>query len=289
MAPTTLECVANISEGRDRGTLADLAGACGDTLIDLHSDPDHHRSVFTLAGPAGAVQSGARSLARAAVRIIDLTYHEGAHPRFGVVDVVPFVPLDADLGHAVEARDAFATWAAETLGLPCFLYGPLPGGTERSLPEVRKSAFSTLQPDCGPAEPYPAAGAVAVGARPLLVAYNVWLDDADPGVARRVAAALRSPSVRALGFDLDSGVQVSCNLLEPLTTGPAGIYDRVDALLRTAGPGGEPGGVIRRAELVGLVPAAVLERIPPQRWAELGLSPDRTIEFRLGRRSSLTS
>jgi glutamate formiminotransferase len=251
-------------------------------LLDLHSDLDHHRSVFTLAGAPDDVQDAVRSLADAAVRVLDLSGHDGAHPRFGVVDVVPFVPLGTpDLEPAVAARDAFASWAADALGLPCFLYGPLPGGGARSLPEVRRRAFGSLPPDTGPPAPHRSAGAVAVGARPLLVAYNLWIEGSNLACARTVAAALRSPQVRALGFDLSSGVQVSCNLLDPVAFGPAEAYDRVAALLQTAGTDGGPGGVIRRAELVGLVPAAVLERIPATRWTELDLSPDRTIEARL--------
>jgi len=228
----------------------------------------------------------------------------GAHPRFGVVDVVPFVPLDTDAGDhdrpagsppaaptgdrldaAIAARDAFAVWASETLGLPCFLYGPLAGGTGRSLPDVRRRAFRSLPPDFGPPAPHPTAGAAAVGARRPLVAYNLWLDGADAAVARTVASGLRSPQVRALGFDLAAGVQVSCNLLDPTSVGPAEVYDAVEALLRTAGPGGRHGGVIGRAELVGLVPAPVLERVPARRWAQLDLGPDRTIEARLGRQA----
>jgi glutamate formiminotransferase len=227
-----------------------------------------------------------RSLAGAAVKALDLSGHDGAHPRFGVVDVVPFVPLGApELDPAVAARDAFASWAADALGLPCFLYGPLAGGDTRSLPEVRRRAFASLAPDTGPPAPHPSAGAVAVGARPPLVAYNLWIEGSNLACARAVAAALRGPQVRALGFDLPSGVQVSCNLLDPVAFDPADAYDRVAALLETSGAGGGPGGVIRRAELVGLVPAAVLDRIPPARWTELDLSPDRTIEARIEMRA----
>ncbi len=291
--PTSLECVANVSEGRDQRVLRELAGACGDVLLDLHSDLDHHRSVFTLAGPPDAVQEAARSLARMAVEVLDLSGHDGAHPRFGVLDVVPFVSLDGlqtprrqpqgqpNLGPAIAQRDAFASWAGRALHLPCFLYGPLPGGQVRSLPEVRRGAFSALRPDAGPGAPHPTAGAVAVGARPVLVAFNIWLDGADLAVARELASSLRGPYVRALGFALASGIQVSCNLLDAVAVGPAEVYDRVATLLEATGSERLRGAVIRRAELVGLIPAAAIERIPPTRWAELDLSPDRTIEARL--------
>ncbi len=262
--------------------LRELADACGDVLLDVHADPDHHRSVFTLAGPPDEVQGAARSLARVALATLDLSAHDGAHPRFGVLDVVPFAPLGtSELSDALGQRDAFAAWAGAALGLPCFLYGPLPGGEVRSLPEVRRGAFRAFGPDTGPSHPHPTAGAAAVGARGVLVAYNLWLADADITLARALAARIRGPSVRALGFGLPHGVQVSCNLLEPLEVGPAQVYDRVSALLRDAAADSSSRPVIRRAELVGLVPAAVLERIPPRRWAELDLAPDRTIEARL--------
>jgi glutamate formiminotransferase len=168
----------------------------------------------------------------------------------------------------VRARDAYARWAADTLGLPCFLYGP-----ERSLPEIRRRAFSDLPPDLGPPTPHPTAGAVAVGARPVLVAYNLWLARADLDLARSIARRLRSPQVRALGLAVGDRVQVSMNLVEPLAVGPAQVYDRVAA--QTA---------VARAELVGLVPRAVLDAVDPARWPELDLDPARTIEERLAAR-----
>jgi len=259
-----LECVVNVSEGRDPDVLDELAAACGADLLDRHEDADHHRSVFTLVG-----EEAPRALTRIAVARLDLTAHAGVHPRLGVVDVVPFVPLDgAGMDEAIAARDAFAAWAHDELALPCFRYGP-----ERSLPEVRRRAFVDLDPDSGPARPHPTAGATCVGARPYLVAYNVWLAEPDLDRAREVAAAVRSPSVRALGLACGQRVQVSMNLVEPLVCGPAAAFDAVAALTAVAG-----------AELVGLVPASVLAAVPPARYAELDLGPDRTIEARLGRR-----
>jgi glutamate formiminotransferase len=277
LALAILECVANVSEGRDPRALTALSEACGGLLLDLHADPDHHRSVFTLAGTADDVLDAARSLARAAVSALDLFGHEGAHPRLGVLDVVPFVPLTppGHLDRAVVARDAFGAWLAGAMGVPCFAYGPLPGGTVRSLPEVRRGAFGMLAPDWGPADPHPTAGATAVGARSVLVAYNLWVTGADATLARSVAAALRGPAVRALGFDLASGVQISCNLIDPYVVGPAQVVDAATALLRPAR------ARVARCELVGLLPASVLEAAPRHRWAELDLGTDRTIEARL--------
>ena len=256
-----LECVVNVSEGRDTALLDALSAAAGAGLLDRHEDPDHHRSVFTLLG-----QQAPRQLARRAVALLDLGRHAGVHPRLGVVDVVPFVPLgETALPDAVAARDAFAAWAAAELGLPCFHYGP-----ERTLPEVRRRAFVDLAPDAGPPAPHPTAGACCVGARPALVAYNVWLAQPNLALAQAVAAAVRSPAVRALGLACGQRVQVSMNLIDPLGTGPEQAFDAVAALAPVAG-----------AELVGLLPAAVLERVPPDRFTELGLSSDRTIEARV--------
>ena len=272
--PPLFEAVVNISEGRDVLVLDRLSAAAGADLLDRHADPDHHRSVFTMAGRAPDVLASAGALTRAAIEAIDLGAHTGAHPRFGVVDVVPFVPLNgASLADAVELRDRFAAWAGAELGLPCFLYGPLPEGGSRSLPSVRRGAFRSLTPDTGPLSPHPTAGAAAVGAREVMVAYNLWLDGQDVAEARRLAVALRSEEVRALGFGLSGGAQLSFNLLDPVRTGPAEAYDRAVAL----------GARIARAELVGLVPAAALDRIPSGRWAQLGLDPQATIEARLGR------
>ena len=270
----------NVSEGRDPAVLGALGRAAGDALLDVHADPDHHRAVLTLGG--SGTEEAVRALAGAALEHLDLSAHHGAHPRFGVLDVVPFVPLDdggsplagaADLGEALAARDRFAAWAGTALDLPCFWYGP-----ERSLPEVRRWAFVDLVPDTGPPHPHPRAGACAVGARHALVAYNLWLTGVGVEVARAVAGALRGPAVRALGLDVGGRAQVSCNLVDPAVAGPADVYDAVRRLT------GEAGGTIERSELVGLVPAAVLGGTARGRWAELDLDEDRTIEARLRRR-----
>jgi len=263
-----LECVVNISEGRNATALDELADACGDDLLDLHCDPDHNRSVFTLAGDRAP-----RDLAARAVERLDLRTHEGVHPRLGIVDVVPFVSLRGDESEARSARDGFAEWAGDVLGLPCFLYGE-----ERSLPDVRRHAFSGLRPDAGPSTPHPSAGACAVGARGPLVAYNVWLPGGTLDVAREVARAVRSAGVRALALEVGRRVQVSLNLVTPDEVGPAEAFDRVRELTSSRG------SRVEGAELVGLVPASVLETIPPDRWEELDLSADRTIEARLARR-----
>jgi len=277
-----LECVINVSEGRNPALIETIALAAGQSLLDVHTDPWHNRSVLTLAGRD--VQHAARSVAKAAVSLLDLNDHVGAHPRLGVIDVVPFVPIRTgpaaavpqgaagpaavSLEFATAARDEFAAFAATELGVPCFLYGP-----ERSLPEVRRRAFVTESPDIGPATPHPTAGAACVGARDVLVAYNLWLAVDDILAAREIARSIRRSEVRALGLELGGRAQVSCNLVDPWRFGPAEAFDYVSAR-----------APVDRAELVGLVPSSVLTNIPSDRWQQLDLNDDCTIESRLAKR-----
>ena len=246
-----------MSEGRRDGVVEAIALAAGDALLDVHSDPDHNRSVLTLAGPG--VEAAARSVASVAVEWIDVRSHAGVHPRFGAVDVVPFVPLfDASMHDAVAARDRFASWITDALGVPALRYGE----GERSLPELRRIAADVT--------PHVSAGVCAVGARPVLVAYNLWLSGPDVDLARAIARELRSDDVRALAFAVGDHVQVSFNLVAPERFGPAAAFDAVASRTDVA-----------RAELVGLAPASVVDAVPEARWTELDLDPSRTIEARL--------
>ena len=222
--------------------------------------------MLTLVG-----EDAPRAVAVEAVARLDLRTHVGAHPRFGVVDVVPFVPLAGDaMADAVRARDEFARWASVTLDLPCFLYGP-----ERTLPSVRKDAFGKLVPDFGPPVPrFPTRrrerwpSALARCSSPTTCGSNATVDE-----AKAIARALRGPRCARSPSTSPSGVQVSCNLVEPDAFGPAAAYDVVAAQARVV-----------RAELVGLVPESVLRAVPAHRWRDLDLDADRTIEARLAQR-----
>jgi len=272
-----LECVINVSEGRDDARLESLERAGGPSLRDRHSDAFHNRSVLTLIAGRDILERDVRALIDAAFECLDLSTHEGVHPRFGVVDVVPFVALDPnDAPVAIELRDRTAEWIASAHDVPVFLYGQI-GASVRTLPEVRRRAFRDLTPDLGPLDAAPHLGAVACGARPILVAWNLWLDGVSIDDARDLAKSLRRDEVRSLAFPVGERVQVSCNLVEPSAVGPDLVYDQVLARLA-------PPGRIERAELVGLAPRAVLEAIDPRRWAQLDLSEERTIEARLARR-----
>lgn len=284
-----VECVVNISEGRDQSVIDSVAAAGGDRLLDVHSDAMHHRSVLTLAGDLADVEAAARRVALAAVSTIDLTDHVGVHPRLGAVDVVPFVPLvDPDgvstpWAAVLAARDAYAAWSGDTLGVPCFLYGP-----ERSLPDVRRGAFTALTSDTGPVIPHVTAGATAVGARHVLIAYNVWIearaggtgpaDDQVVSLARRLAQRLRQPGLRTLGLAVGGAAQVSCNVVDPGLVILTDIYDAVDAGAQAERC------IVSRGELVGLIPQSALAAVPESRWDALGLTAEDSIEFRLGRR-----
>ena len=259
-----LECVINISEGRNVAILDALRTCVSGALLDVHTDPDHNRSVFTLIGT-----DAPRELTRNALKLCSLDTHDGVHPRLGVVDVVPFVPLHNSTMHdALAARDEFAQWAGRELEVPVFLYGH-----ERSLPDIRKNAWKTLRPDVGPDHAHPTSGALCVGAREPLVAWNMWLRDVDLTQTRQIATQVRSSQIRTLGLQVGEFTQVSCNLIAPDTHGPDVAYDLVATHV-----------AIDRCELVGLIPRNALEKIPSDRWETLDLDDTKTIEWRLEHR-----
>lgn len=264
-----LECVINISEGSDSSVIAALNRAAGKSLLDTHSDPFHNRSVFTLYGLN--VYRDAFALAEKAFDLLDLKRHEGVHPRIGVLDVVPFVPIgDTVFSEAIEARENFAREISSKYSVPVFLYGP-----NRSLPHIRREAFKTLEPDFGPPQPHPCYGSVAVGARGLLVAYNLYLVRRDLDEAKLVAKEVRSPWFRTLGLRVGKQVQVSANLVDPLNHGIYEFYTTVRRLSQ-----------ISKGELVGLAPLKTIDETPKRLWGILDLSKDKALEIRASVSSS---
>jgi glutamate formiminotransferase / 5-formyltetrahydrofolate cyclo-ligase len=272
-----LECVANLSEGRRTDIVEQLAGASGPSLLDVHVDPDHHRSVFTLAGPGSDdAEPAARRLAQASAERLSLSDHVGVHPRVGAIDVVPFVALEgSDPADAAAAARRFREWITRELDVPSYLYGEA-DPQRRSLPEIRKLALLGSL--------HPRLGAVAVGARPVLVAVNCNLDHDDVALARAIAGAVRErdgglPGVRALGFRLGSRAQaqVSMNLTDLGMTGVERACSTVREHARNAGVD------VVHVELVGLLPRAELERCSRafREWS--GITDDHTIEARLER------
>lgn len=259
--------VPNVSEGRDHGLIERLAGAFGPLrLLDVHSDPDHGRSVLTLAGNQAEVAEGLLAGAREAVAAIDLRTHDGLHPHVGAIDVAPVVHLDsATRGAAIAAALTAAGLIGDELALPVFLYGALARGRERA--EIRAGGMDGLAarmrsgevvPDYGPGEPHPTAGALLVTARPPLVAFNIDLDSDDVELAKDIAAGLREAGggpagVRAIGLYLAdrSRAQVSLNVHDPESTPLAGLVARV-----------REQALVAEAELVGLAPRAAFAGFP---------------------------
>lgn len=292
-----LECVPNVSEGRDARTLdrmtARLAQAPGVRLLDVHRDADHHRSVFTLVGEAPALTAALLGLCEEALDAIDLRHHRGAHPRIGAVDVVPFVPIGrATMAEAVAAARATGQAIADRFGIPVLLYEEAATAPHRRrLEQVRRGRFEGLAeklrtpewtPDFGPSEPHPSFGAVAVGARRILVAYNINLatDRLDIGTA--VAAAVRAssgglPHVKAMALPLPARglVQVSMNLTNVDVTPMAVVFD---AVTREAA---RHGVAVAESEVVGLVPAAALADVAARYLRVAGWSPDKVLDTRL--------
>jgi glutamate formiminotransferase / 5-formyltetrahydrofolate cyclo-ligase len=265
---TTLLAYPNVSEGRDAGAIARIAAAFGPGLLDVHSDVDHHRSAYTLAGVPGELAPAVVRGAAVAVQLISIDAHQGVHPRVGAVDVAPIVYLDdEDRGAACAEALVLADRLAEDLDLPVFLYGALAGGRTRAQlrrggPEelARRIAAGELRPDFGPPRLHPTAGAVLVAARPPLVAFNVELaPPASLEDAKRIAAVIREggeegmPGLRAIGLWLsESGLaQVSTNIEDHRATSLAAVVAAVARHAEVAG-----------AELVGLAPEAAFSGFP---------------------------
>jgi glutamate formiminotransferase/glutamate formiminotransferase/formiminotetrahydrofolate cyclodeaminase len=272
--------IPNVSEGRDAGAIAAIGAAFDARLLDIHSDPDHHRSVFTLAGEPGALAGAVCRGAAEVIRRVDVNRHEGIHPRVGAIDVAPIVYLDpADRGAACAEAMVLGDLLGQELQLPVFMYGELAQGRTRA--ELRRGGPAALarrieagelRPDFGPRRLHRTAGAVLVAARPPLVAFNVEL--AAPATvedAKAIAAAIREggseglPGLRAIGLWLDArGVaQVSTNVEDHRRTPLAQV---VGAIARHATPS--------RAELVGLAPRAAFDGFPE----DLPVANRRTVE-----------
>ena len=288
-----LLAVPNVSEGRDLGRLAHLQAAFerGVSLLDRHTDGDHDRTVFTLAGGPGPLTAALTAGAEEALETIDMAAYAGAHPAIGALDVCPVVWLDPADRERARAEAVAAATQIGGLGVPVFLYGELardPGRAERAyfrnggLTELwLRMEAGELRPDFGPELPHRRGGATLVTARPPLAAFNVELDSGDPEVARAVAAGLREsggglPGVRAIGLVLSNGRgQVSTNVHDPLVVPLGAVVERVRELARPLGA--RP----LEAELVGLIPAAGVAGYPTDVPIR-GFDPDRhVIERRL--------
>jgi glutamate formiminotransferase / 5-formyltetrahydrofolate cyclo-ligase len=292
-----IECVPNLSEGRDRAAVDAIAaavrGVAGVRLLDVQSDATHHRSVLTFAGDSGPLLAAVLAMFDATLPRVDLRRHRGEHPRLGAVDVVPFVPIEgATMADCVAlARQAGAA-IAERFGVPVYLYEEAASTpARRNLEDIRRGEFEGLAarmqtagwaPDFGPAAPHASAGATVVGARMPLIAYNINLATDRLDVAKRIAAAVRMSSggfrfVKAMGIAIeDRGiVQVSMNLTNFEKTP---IFRVFEAVKREAA---RYGVTVLESEVVGLVPAGALVQAAEFYLQLDGFRPEQVLESRL--------
>lgn len=298
MTTALLECVPNISAGRDLTIVDAVAQAisriAGTLLLHRTSDEDHNRSVITFAGPPGAVAEAAFAAAREAARLIDLTMHHGVHPRVGALDVLPFVPIRGlsledcvDIAHQVGER----IW--RELDIPVYFYEAAARRPDRiKLEDVRRGQFEGLreaaplavarQPDLGGPCLHPTAGAVIVGARKFLIAYNINLKSADLELARSIASKIRErdgglPGIKALGLRLRSRelVQVSLNITDYERTPVPVVYAEVEKLAAAHGV------EVAESELIGLIPRAAIDLAWVPRLKLSNFSPERIVEAKI--------
>src|SRR5215213_292253 len=275
-----VECVPNFSEGRRPERVQSIADAITAIkpacVIDTHIDPDHNRSVITFVAPPQTVVACAVTAVRRASDLIDMRTHHGEHPRLGATDVLPFVPVrDVTMDDCVRIAHEAGTIIARELLIPVYFYERAALRPERvNLEDVRRGALELLReqittnperaPDAGPAQVHESAGAIAIGARPFLIAFNVILRSDDITVARQIARTIRArngglPFIKALGFRLHTRglVQVSMNLVNYEVTGMTAAYDAIS--VEAARLGVE----IEGTEIVGLVPRDALDRDAP--------------------------
>jgi len=293
-----IECVPNFSEGRRREVCDEIVAAVravpGARFLDLEMDPDHNRSVVTFVGAPAAVEEAAFAAARVAVAKIDLTRHEGRHPRMGAVDVIPFIPIrDLTMEDAVRVARELGTRIGAELKVPVFLYEAAATRPDRrNLADIRKPQFEGLRdllgkdpdrvPDFGPNAIHATAGCVAVGARRPLIAYNIDLESTDEKLAKRIAKKIRErdgglPGIKALGlFIADRAcAQVSINVCDFTRTSLEAVYAAVEREAKSAGV------VVRSSEIVGLAPQAALPPGSVERVKLAGFRPEQVIENRL--------
>ena len=291
MPEKLIESVINISEGRRTEVIADLAEIfrAGARLLDYSADYCHNRSVFTLAGNADALFETVFAAVCYAVAHIDLRRHQGEHPRIGAVDVIPFIPLGGTrMTDCIDLARRLGERIGRELAIPVFLYQEAASRQERrNLAEVRRGQFEGLaakmarpawQPDFGPAEPHPSFGAVAIGARFFLVAFNLNLATGDLALAKIIAKKIRESDgglakVKALAFLVDDRAQVSINLTDYRQTGLLEVYRAVEEEAARLGI------EIANSELIGLLPQRAALDVAAAALALPGLAKEQILEY----------
>lgn len=301
MTARVLEAVPNFSEGRDLAVVASIVQAMrrgGAEVLDWSADPDHHRSVVTVIGTPAQVEEAAVAGAAVAKDRIDLRRHRGVHPRIGAIDVLPFVPLAGlSMDEARESAQRVGQRLARELGLPVYFYGHASNPPGRNLAALRRGGFEALvkgwpegrAPDLLPeswphAGIHPTAGACCVGARPVLLAWNVWVSGLSPELARAVARDVRETSsgmrgVRALALELPSrnALQISMNLEDVESASPADVFRHVREMVEAKG------GDVVKTEVIGMIPDQLVHSITADELKLENPTTDRMLSRRLAR------
>lgn len=290
-ARKVVECVPNFSEGRSQNIINQIAAAAsqvrGAKVLDVEWNAAHNRSLVTIVGEPEAVYRAAWAAVAAATKLVDMRRHSGEHPRIGATDVVPFVPVaNVTLAECVRLARRFGQQVARNWKIPVYLYEAAATGPERvNLADVRKGEYEGLveemrKPDFGPNKMHPTAGAMVVGARQYLVAYNVNLDTADVQIAKDIASRIREkngglPGVKALGFAVDGRAQISMNLVDFARTNIDGVYRVIEAEAQKRKV------AIYNSEVYGMIPLAAMVKMVRDSLKAMDFTADQVLEKKI--------
>lgn len=299
MSSGILEAVPNFSEGRDRAVvdaILDAIRSAGAEILDWSADADHHRSVVTFVGTPAVVERAALAAARVAYERIDLRRHQGVHPRIGALDVLPFIPMAGlSMADARESARRVGRAIAEELGVPVYFYGEASEPPGRRLADLRRGGFETLaggwpadrRPDLLPRGwehpgAHPTAGATCVGARPVLLAWNVFVDGITHADAARIASRIRQagggfPGLRALALELPTrgAVQISMNLEDASVVSPLEVFEAIESQVE------DLGGHVAETEVIGMLPDELLLSAAASRLKLAEAAPGRMLTRRV--------
>jgi glutamate formiminotransferase len=291
-----VECVPNFSEGRRVAVIKRISNSAnkvnGVKILDVEWDKSHNRSLVTIVGAPEPVFKAVFEMVKAATKLIDMRKHKGEHPRIGATDVVPFVPVSGvTLKECVLLSNKLGKKIADALQIPVYLYEASARRPDRvNLADVRKGEYEGLKeeieanpdrkPDFGPSKMHPSAGAMVIGARKYLVAYNVNLDTKDVEIAKKIAARIREKSgglkaVKALGFEVGGHAQVSLNLVDFEKTNFDEVYREIEKQAKKFGVG------IRSSEIYGMIPLEALIRSVRKTFRAVGFKSEQVLEKRL--------
>jgi len=291
-----IECVPNFSEGKDQKKIKAVADSAreikGAKVLDVEWDKSHNRSLVTVVGSPDGVLKASFEMIKTATKLIDMNKHKGEHPRIGATDVVPFVPVSGvTLNECVELSNKLAKMVADELNIPVYMYEASAKRDDRiNLADIRRGEYEGLKkeievnpdrkPDYGSNKMHPTAGAVVIGARKYLVAYNINLDTKDIEIAKKIAKEIREkdgglPGVKALGFEVDGFAQVSMNLVDFEKTNFDAAFDAVKKLAE------EMGIKIKNTEIYGMIPLEALVNAVKTTFRAKEFSSDQVLETRL--------